>query len=69
MSAGFMSPEVNVGGLEVPESAWMVVNFDWLAILGCMHRISEEDNDDCDGDDTAIGARPGGGGGDGDGLI
>ena len=69
MSAGFMSPEVNAGGLEVPELVWTVANFDWLAILGCMYGISEEEDDNCDGDDMAIFLRMGGGGGDGEGLI
>ena len=65
MRAGFMSPEVNIEGLEVPKSVWTVANLDWLAILGCMYGISEEEEDDCDGDDTAIGVGTGGGGGDG----
>ena len=37
------------------------MNFNWLAILDCICRISEEDDDDCDGDDTAMRVGMGGG--------
>jgi hypothetical protein len=73
MSAGFMSPEVSVGGLEVPESVWTVANFDWLAILdgiwGIQEEEEEEEEEECEGDNTVMGAGTAEGGGDSEGLF
>ena len=58
MTAGVRSPIVRMGGLD-GESCSTDMIFDWLAILGLICARLGGDDEDCDGDNTAVGSGTG----------